>query len=322
MTEHPLCGECGKGVLLPFTSTDGRCVYFCTECRMRFSGYTQECIKDDEPIFSQKATYTKIDQGATASPDTEPQELSEPVVVEADEDPQLVVVEETPEGEGEDEPPEQVEVEENSEGEGEDEPLEQVEVEENSEGEGEDEPLEQVEVEETSEGEGEDEPLEQVEFEETSGSVVVEGTPEPTEVEADEAQQEGGEEDSPEGVETEGGDDSTETEVADDDDPDLEMPEIEIRTQNEDEPEPETEPPEAIPDEPSLGNGLDIDEPMLKKGAIGSEGDEVTDWDSNPGTKNDGGDKGEEEGEQPKENEDTSNIDAYKKMMQKYTNDG
>ena len=81
-TGNPVCGKCGRGVLLPFFSSDGRCVYFCTACKSRFSGYTQECMFNDEPIFSQEAVYSQA-QSESPKGDIKPEPLStqEPVLV-------------------------------------------------------------------------------------------------------------------------------------------------------------------------------------------------------------------------------------------------
>lgn len=51
------CKACGSGALLPFTSPQGYMVYFCTNCRRRFSGYAFEPIADGCQIFSEYAVY-------------------------------------------------------------------------------------------------------------------------------------------------------------------------------------------------------------------------------------------------------------------------
>lgn len=68
--DYAECKLCHNGVLLPFTGPEERIVYFCTNCRARFSGYHEEPTFDGIPIFSQMATYLvsdSLDTGETFS---------------------------------------------------------------------------------------------------------------------------------------------------------------------------------------------------------------------------------------------------------------
>ena len=42
MTQYSLCKLCGEGDLLPFYGEEGMIAYFCTSCRSKFSGYSEE----------------------------------------------------------------------------------------------------------------------------------------------------------------------------------------------------------------------------------------------------------------------------------------
>jgi len=66
--DYAECRLCCNGVLLPFTGPEGHMVYFCTNCRARFSGYHEEPIFEGAPIFSEMAYYTyrdSLDTGDT-----------------------------------------------------------------------------------------------------------------------------------------------------------------------------------------------------------------------------------------------------------------
>ena len=69
----PACKKCNEGNLVPFYSPDGRNVYFCTNCGIRFTGYINEPTINDEPIFLKMAIYD------TSQEDVEPKETSEEV---------------------------------------------------------------------------------------------------------------------------------------------------------------------------------------------------------------------------------------------------
>jgi hypothetical protein len=58
------CKACCNGVLLPFGSPQGFVVYFCTNCRRRFSGYTFDPAFEGKQIFSEYAVY--IDEPVSA----------------------------------------------------------------------------------------------------------------------------------------------------------------------------------------------------------------------------------------------------------------
>jgi hypothetical protein len=59
MVEMAECKACCAGVLLPFQSPQGFVVYFCNNCRSRFSGYASEPCSDGSPIFAFSAEYTE-----------------------------------------------------------------------------------------------------------------------------------------------------------------------------------------------------------------------------------------------------------------------
>ena len=63
--EFAECKLCGNGVLLPFTGPGGHMVYFCTNCRARFSGYHEEPMFEGAPTFSEMATYSYRDSVET-----------------------------------------------------------------------------------------------------------------------------------------------------------------------------------------------------------------------------------------------------------------
>ena len=58
MEDYPECKLCEMGSLLPFFSPKGEVVYFCTNCRARFSGYVEEPEMEGERVFSDFAEYT------------------------------------------------------------------------------------------------------------------------------------------------------------------------------------------------------------------------------------------------------------------------
>ena len=58
MEGYAECQVCSNGYLLPFYGSDGTCVYFCSSCRSRFSGYAREPTIDGLPIFSKMAKYS------------------------------------------------------------------------------------------------------------------------------------------------------------------------------------------------------------------------------------------------------------------------
>lgn len=53
------CKVCNDGVLLPFYSPDGLVVYFCNNCRSRFSAYYEEPMMDGAPVFTSIAYYIR-----------------------------------------------------------------------------------------------------------------------------------------------------------------------------------------------------------------------------------------------------------------------
>ncbi|MGA1872093.1 MAG: hypothetical protein ACMUHY_00340 [Thermoplasmatota archaeon] len=68
IVEYAECKLCQNGVLLPFTGPEGHTVYFCTNCRARFSGYQEEPMFEGVPVFSEMATYLvrdSLDSGET-----------------------------------------------------------------------------------------------------------------------------------------------------------------------------------------------------------------------------------------------------------------
>ncbi|MEA3560137.1 MAG: hypothetical protein U9R75_12870 [Candidatus Thermoplasmatota archaeon] len=69
--DHAECNICGCGQLLPFTSPNGYTVYFCTNCRARFSGYQEEPFYEGSPIFSEMAYYSFRDPGDNGQTFTE-----------------------------------------------------------------------------------------------------------------------------------------------------------------------------------------------------------------------------------------------------------
>lgn len=69
--EYAECRICGCGQLLPFSSPEGYTVYFCTNCRARFSGYQEEPFYEGAPIFSEMAYYSFRDSGDDGSTFTE-----------------------------------------------------------------------------------------------------------------------------------------------------------------------------------------------------------------------------------------------------------
>ena len=59
---HAGCKVCNEGVLLPFYSPEGHVVYFCNNCRSRFSAYYEEPNFEGIPIFTELAFYvTEMD---------------------------------------------------------------------------------------------------------------------------------------------------------------------------------------------------------------------------------------------------------------------
>ena len=69
--DYAECKICGCGQLLPFTSPEGHTVYFCTNCRARFSGYQEEPFYEGAPIFSEMAYYSFRDSGDNGQTFTE-----------------------------------------------------------------------------------------------------------------------------------------------------------------------------------------------------------------------------------------------------------
>jgi len=61
LEDYAECKLCGMGYLLPFYSTRGEVVYFCTNCRARFSGYLEEPESDGVSVFAEYAEYTTPD---------------------------------------------------------------------------------------------------------------------------------------------------------------------------------------------------------------------------------------------------------------------
>lgn len=59
MEGYAECRQCGNGVLVPFYSSSGENVYFCTHCRSRFSGYLHEPSIDGIHVFSDTADYSQ-----------------------------------------------------------------------------------------------------------------------------------------------------------------------------------------------------------------------------------------------------------------------
>ena len=60
---YPMCTKCNEGSLVPFFGPEGQNVYFCTNCGIKFTGYINEPMIDDQRIFRRKAIYlTKEDQ--------------------------------------------------------------------------------------------------------------------------------------------------------------------------------------------------------------------------------------------------------------------
>ncbi|RLF60842.1 MAG: hypothetical protein DRN37_01985 [Thermoplasmata archaeon] len=57
MEGFPECRACNDGVLVPFYSPEGHVVYFCNNCRARFSAYYEEPMIDGVPVFSEIASY-------------------------------------------------------------------------------------------------------------------------------------------------------------------------------------------------------------------------------------------------------------------------
>lgn len=62
MVELAECKACGSGVLLPFYSPDGFVVYYCSGCRARFSGYSQEPMYEGRALFADFADYSDPSQ--------------------------------------------------------------------------------------------------------------------------------------------------------------------------------------------------------------------------------------------------------------------
>jgi hypothetical protein len=59
MGELADCKACNEGVLMPFHTPDGYVIYFCNNCRSRFSGYAIEPSFEGSPVFSESARYTE-----------------------------------------------------------------------------------------------------------------------------------------------------------------------------------------------------------------------------------------------------------------------
>ena len=53
------CKKCDGGVLVPFHTPDGYVIYFCNNCRARFSGYANEPLLDGSPAFMGYAVYSE-----------------------------------------------------------------------------------------------------------------------------------------------------------------------------------------------------------------------------------------------------------------------
>lgn len=68
MADLAECKACGAGVLLPFQSPQGFVVYYCNNCRCRFSGYSFEPTFDGIQVFSPFAEYTEPFAGRSNPP--------------------------------------------------------------------------------------------------------------------------------------------------------------------------------------------------------------------------------------------------------------
>ncbi len=62
------CKACNEGVLVPFYSPEGQVVYFCNNCRSRFSAYYEDPQIDGIPVFTSLAYY--ITEGDLANDTT------------------------------------------------------------------------------------------------------------------------------------------------------------------------------------------------------------------------------------------------------------
>ncbi len=78
-TLHPLvremegyaeCKACCEGVLIPFYGPEGHVVYFCNNCRARFSAYYEEPMMDGFPVFLDTAYYSTEEDHRTQEPFT------------------------------------------------------------------------------------------------------------------------------------------------------------------------------------------------------------------------------------------------------------
>jgi hypothetical protein len=67
---YPMCKKCNDGNLVPFYSPDGRNVYFCTNCKTRFTAYVDEPEIDKKQIFLDSAQYISSDEIIETNPDT------------------------------------------------------------------------------------------------------------------------------------------------------------------------------------------------------------------------------------------------------------
>jgi hypothetical protein len=54
---YPECKKCNEGALVPFHAPDGKNVYYCTNCGIRFSAYIDEPVIDGKQIFLMTARY-------------------------------------------------------------------------------------------------------------------------------------------------------------------------------------------------------------------------------------------------------------------------
>ncbi len=56
-TYYPVCKKCNDGHLVPFFGQDGRNVYFCTNCGIKFSGYLEDPAIENKSVFRERAIY-------------------------------------------------------------------------------------------------------------------------------------------------------------------------------------------------------------------------------------------------------------------------
>jgi hypothetical protein len=83
---YPVCKKCNDGNLVPFYSSDGRNVYFCTNCKTRFSAYVDEPKINKKQIFLDSAQYISSDDLEIAETDVE---LRNSKTIESVEEPEI-----------------------------------------------------------------------------------------------------------------------------------------------------------------------------------------------------------------------------------------